>query len=60
MYWVNVKLLWAFDIYTYLYISNLDSVSHICSIRYQFELKEEFIKRTEKLTENESRNKGAY
>ncbi|KAG7227653.1 hypothetical protein INR49_029414 [Caranx melampygus] len=25
--------------------------------RYQFELKEEFIKRTEKLTENESRNK---
>lgn len=28
--------------------------------RYQLELKEEFFKRTEKLTENENRNKGEY
>lgn len=30
------------------------------NIRYQLELKEEFIKRTEKLTENENRNKSEY
>lgn len=30
----------------------------VISVRYELELKEEFIKRTEKLTENENRNKG--
>lgn len=55
------KGLFDFKIFCIDLVSDLfDSCSYVYQNRYQLELKEEFIKRTEKLTENENRNKREY